>query len=53
MEGIIDDLFHIEGIIYDLIERYGSQADGLEKDATLVISTVQELRFSVEEKLDV
>lgn len=45
---LVDSLFHIENLIYDLIHSYGQKADGLRHDAILVISTVQELRFDIE-----
>ena len=45
---IVDSLVHIEAIIHDLIDSYGKKADGLEHDAIIVISTVQELRFDIE-----
>lgn len=50
---IVDDLRYIEGIIYDLIDSYVDQAQGLENDVTLVISTVQELRFALERSLGI
>lgn len=52
-KSIIDVLLHIEGIINDLIDSYGSEADGLSDDAIVVISTVQELRFEIERELGV
>lgn len=47
LQPIIDNFIHIESLINDLISLYGLESDGLNNDATLVISTVQELRFEI------
>jgi hypothetical protein len=51
--SVVNSLRHIEGIVHDIIELYGNKADGLEDDATIVISTVQELRFAIEHELGI
>ena len=45
-----DDISFIESSIYDIISRYGDQVPGLENDATLVISLLQEVRFQAEDR---
>jgi hypothetical protein len=51
--SVVNRLLHIEGIVYDMIGQYGNEADGLEDDATIVISTVQELRFAIKHELNI
>lgn len=51
--SVVNSLQHIEGIIHDLIDQYAGEADGLENDATIVVSTVQELRFEIEGELGI
>ena len=53
LPSVVNSLQHIEGIIHDLIDRYASEANGLENDATIIISTVQELRYEIEGELGI
>jgi hypothetical protein len=49
----VERLHDIEHYLYRLVKKHEESSEELHKDVALIISTVQELRFSLEEDLGI